>query len=426
MKEKLQKLLKAKEARKAELGKRINETEDIKELRSINTELEQLNGEILELRTMIDNLPDETPAATPPVDPPEGSESDEPGTEGTEQRKAGSTVSRMQVLASYGLNGGRPDATEEERAKAKEAAEKRGKDLKEGRSVTVAASSVILPKHQGSEIRPTFNEVSSLIDRVTIKNLNGGESYQQAYIKGYGTGDYKGEGEDYATAEPLFGYVDINKAKVTAYAEDSEEVLKLPNIDYDAEVQKGVRIASRKKITREILVGDGGTNHIAGIFSSAATAIDADTDLPIAEINENTLDDIVFSFGGDEDVEDPAVLILNKKDLKAFSRLRDADGGKKLHEIKTNGNTGTIDSIPFIINSACKAISDSETSDGDYCMAYGPLSNYQLTIFSDIDIQRSTDYKFKQGMIAHRSSVFVGGNVISKNGFLRIKKGTAV
>lgn len=47
-------------------------------------------------------------------------------------------------------------------------------------------------------------------------------------------------------------------------------------------------------------------------------------------------------------------------------------------------------------------------------MAYGPLSNYQLTIFSDMDVQRSTDFKFKQGMIAHRGSVFAGGNVISK------------
>jgi hypothetical protein len=55
-------------------------------------------------------------------------------------------------------------------------------------------------------------------------------------------------------------------------------------------------------------------------------------------------------------------------------------------------------------------------------MAYGPLSNYMLTIFSDMDVTRSTDYKFKQGMIAHKGVVFAGGNVVSKNGFLRVKK----
>ena len=55
-------------------------------------------------------------------------------------------------------------------------------------------------------------------------------------------------------------------------------------------------------------------------------------------------------------------------------------------------------------------------------MAYGNLKNYQLTIFSDIDVKRSTDYKFKEGMIANRGVVFAGGNVVSYNGFLRIKK----
>ena len=55
-------------------------------------------------------------------------------------------------------------------------------------------------------------------------------------------------------------------------------------------------------------------------------------------------------------------------------------------------------------------------------MAYGPLSNYEMPVFSDIDIQHSNEYKFKQGQIAHRGDVFVGGNVAAHNGFLRVKK----
>ena len=56
-------------------------------------------------------------------------------------------------------------------------------------------------------------------------------------------------------------------------------------------------------------------------------------------------------------------------------------------------------------------------------MAYGPLSNYTMAIFSEMEVKRSTDYKFKEGMIAHRGVVFSGGNVTAKNGFLRVKKG---
>lgn len=87
-----------------------------------------------------------------------------------------------------------------------------------------------------------------------------------------------------------------------------------------------------------------------------------------------------------------------------------------------HGNTGTIDGVPYIINSACKAITAATTAADEYAMAYGPLSNYELPVFSDIDIQRSTHYKFKQGQIAHRGDVFAGGNVAAYNGFLRVKK----
>jgi HK97 family phage major capsid protein len=306
----------------------------------------------------------------------------------------------------------------------RKASEQRGKALKANNAVTVGAGTIVMPKHTAEDIRPSFNEVSSLIDRVGVKNLNGGESFRQPYVAGYGTGDFTDEGADYTTAEPTFAYADINKAKVTAYAEDSEEVLKLPAADYDAEVMNGISVASRKKISREILVGTGATNRLVGIFSAAATAIDAATDKAIAAIDASTLDEIVYSYGGDEDVEDAAVLILNKKDLKAFVKLRDGNGNR-MHKVVSNGNSGTIDGIPFIINSACKSIA-SGAATGDYCMAYGPLSNYMLAIFSDTDVQRSADYKFKQGMIAHKGSTFVGGNVVSKNGFLRVKKAAAV
>lgn len=40
-------------------------------------------------------------------------------------------------------------------------------------------------------------------------------------------------------------------------------------------------------------------------------------------------------------------------------------------------------------------------------------------LFSDLDVQRSTDYKFKEGMIAHRAEIYAGGNVVAYNGFIR-------
>ena len=59
MKKKLQAMLAKKEARKAELGTKANTANDVVELRGINTELEVLNSEIAELRSLIDAMPDE-------------------------------------------------------------------------------------------------------------------------------------------------------------------------------------------------------------------------------------------------------------------------------------------------------------------------------------------------------------------------------
>lgn len=70
MKDKLLKLLKAKNERKATLATKAKTTEDIGELRSINTELEGLNAEIAEVNSMLDEIEaTETRNSNPQIDP---------------------------------------------------------------------------------------------------------------------------------------------------------------------------------------------------------------------------------------------------------------------------------------------------------------------------------------------------------------------
>ena len=313
-----------------------------------------------------------------------------------------------------------------------DAATKRGAALMAGKKVqikdTLTSSSTVLTKHNAEDVKDTFNDVSSLVDRVKIVPLKGGETYKRGFVKGYGIGGYTEEGADYNVAEPTFGYAEMAKTKITAYCEEPEEITKLAPADYDRVIGSSSERAVRKYLSRQILVGEGGAGKLYGIFHNPASdsddIIDRKTDIAIEKIDETTLDEIIYAFGGDEDVEDVAVLILNKADLKAFATCRLVDG-RKAYTVVNRGNTGTIDGIPYIINSACKAVSAEATGKDAYCMAYGPLSNYELPIFSDMDVQRSTEYKFKQGQIAHRADIFVGGNVAAYNGFLRVKKKTA-
>ena len=322
--------------------------------------------------------------------------------------------------------------------------DKRGKALKDGAGVKFSAR-IATPKvkaslsveqtapvvHTAPDLNQTVNPVSALIDMVKAVPLQGGETYQRGFVKDYGA-DGAGataEAAAYNDVEPSFGYVTIEKQKVTAYTEEPEEMQKLPNADYDSVIEGSVSKAIRRFLSRQILIGDGTTANLKGIFynptKAAEQVIDPATDIDtITAIDDGTLDEIIYSFGGDEEVEGVATLILNKQDLKAFAKLRDKQG-RKVYTIVNRGQTGTIDGVPFVINSACAAVSDSKTAAGAYEMAYGYLQSYELAIFSDIDVRRSDDYKFKNGQTAFRASMFAGGSVAAWNGFIRVKKAAA-
>lgn len=308
----------------------------------------------------------------------------------------------------------------ETKSQDKEELERRGQALKEKRTISVSADEVLLPTHIASTLAEVpFREVSTIVDKVSVVNLSGGETYKKSYVKSHGEADTTLEGEAYAETEPNFDYVTITKVKVTAYTEITEELEKLPALPYQAEVLKNIQISLKKKIAQQILRGAGTSNTFTGIFSDKATAIEVAKDIEIAEITDTTLDDIVFSYGGDEEVEGGACLILNKNDLRAFANLRTLEG-RKVHTI--DYKACTIDGIPYVISSQCKAISNSKTLAGEYGIAYGALKNYEVPIFSSVEVGKSTDYKFKDGIICYKASVFTGGNVVSFNGFLRVKK----
>ena len=301
--------------------------------------------------------------------------------------------------------------------------EKRGKDLMENRTIKVSSDEVLLPEHVDSTLAPyPFKPVSELVDRVHTINLQGGETYTKSYVKSYGEAGTTEEGASYTETEPHYGYVTIPKVKVTAYTEITEELEKLPAINYQAEVIKNINISLRKKISQQIIKGDGTTNNFTGIFSDKADALKDQADLEISAIDENTLDDIVFAYGGDEAIENGACLIINKNDLRAFAKLRTKEG-RKVHNIDYVNQT--IDGIPYVLNGNCSALSDPSTGTGTYCIAYGSLFNYEVPIFSNVEIGKSTDYKFKDGIICYKASVFTGGNVIGYKGFVRVKKGEA-
>ena len=317
-------------------------------------------------------------------------------------------------------------ANAEQRAvKTREELEKRAALLKKGDKVTielraVASSSTAMTDLASDTINPAFAQVGTLDALVNAVHLEGAgcESYKKPFLKTIGEGGITAEGADYTDAEPTFDYADINKHKITAYAEVNEEVEKLPPARYIAEVENAVLGAYRKKIIQQIVNGSG-TNELVGIVNAPAKVIAADQRKTLATIDENTLDNIIFDYGGDEDVEGDATLILNKLTLKEFAKVKGTDK-KRAYEIVLRGNVGTINGIPFVCTS--KLAPFATVTAGAPYMIYGKLKGYELAYFADVEIAKSTDFKFKQGVIAFKVSGFVGGSPAMYNGFMTVQK----
>lgn len=304
-------------------------------------------------------------------------------------------------------------------------------DIDEAQLRSITTSNVPLEGHSSKRLNPGLLEVSSVVDLVKTIPLQGGESYKSGFIVSSGSAGYTEESADYYENEDVkTDYVKIDKAKITTYFELPEEVYKLGGTHYMGWAQEAARTAIRKKMAQQIMIGTGGTNALQGIFTAPINVIPADSDIEVTDNNlpHDMLDQIVFNHGGDEAVEGGAYLILNKQTLAEFAKMRTSNGDPLYKiELDINGNVGSISSrdsfkVPFIINSAVKSWKDATA--GDYFLAYGKPLGYELAQFSGIEVQQSTDFKFKSGQICVRASVHCGGNTASYKGFTRIKKAT--
>lgn len=310
-----------------------------------------------------------------------------------------------------------------------EVIEKRGKALKNGEKVyiehrAVASTSTALGTVASGDITPAFEQVGTLDTLVNEVHLEGtgAESYKKPFAKTIGEGGITAEGADATTAEPTFDYASINKVKITAYAEVNEEVEKLPAARYDAEVSNAVVGALRKKIIGQI-IGGSGTDELVGIVNAPASIITAAQRKTVATVDENTLDNIIFDYGGDEDVEGDAYLVLNKLTLKEFAKVKGTDK-RRAYDIVVRGNSGTINGIPFVCTSKLAAF--GAVKAGDPYLIYGKLKGYELAYFADIEVLKSTEYKFKQGVTVFKASVMCGGSPAMYNGFMTVQKAAKV
>lgn len=293
-----------------------------------------------------------------------------------------------------------------------------------------AQDGILIPSHLDPTVDALpWNEVNSVVDVVRKIPLRNGSEYSKAFQVSSDEGEYTleptttGEVKDgvYHKVDAGFDKVTIKRNKITAITYESEELELLPDADYATIVESNVKLALRKKLAKEIILGNGVDNHFVGIAApSSTTGLNANTyDDKEYTIDENILVNLLVDFGGAEDVEGKQLLLMNKQTIKDFAKVRDVNE-RPVFNITITGNTFTIDGYRGIFTSHLKPYATAD--EGDIFLVYGNFDAYYMLDFGGDVIETSKEFKFDQGITAIRGRVYSGGNLAAYKAFLRATK----
>ena len=289
-------------------------------------------------------------------------------------------------------------------------------------STTVATGTIVQPTGAGTNIHdPVGNQVSSIIDQVTVQDLTGMGAYQEPYVKA----EMEAQSQKVETAagtartatDPTFGIAELRPREVNVTSFVDRNIARLSPADYYAKVMSMAMRAMRRAIAKMIITGDGeGSPAMFGITNAKNKASEnIFAEETITAIDATTLDQLYFAYGSDVAIGANARLLLTKKNLKAFGALRGTNEKRRLLDIvpdMANPNTGIIRDggvvIPYTIS--------ADVTDGK--LLYGDPANYLLGLFGAYSIRVDESVKAVERMYAILGDVMVGGNLVVDKGFV--------
>lgn len=340
-------------------------------------------------------------------------------------------------------------------AEEKDKAEERGNELMKGHEVTFSplevAKALFVPKHTeksvtlatgtmaqptgaGTDIRDALGYgVGAIIDQVYVQDLNGMSAYLEPYVisepdaKGAKVTTAAGTARA-ASDDPKLGVAKIAPYELTTTSYVDRNISKLTPANYYAKIFAMAMKSMRRSTVGMIFNGDGqSTNDMFGVKTAknmAGSPIYASLD--VEKVGPDLLTELMFAYGGDEELGGNCRLYLNKKDLLALGKLRGTNEKRRLFDIvpdAANPNTGTIREggtiVPYSISSKLTALSTSQKgSSAIQTMVYGDPMNYELGLFGPYTVRVDESVKAVERMLTILGDAMVGGNLIVDKGFV--------
>ena len=301
-------------------------------------------------------------------------------------------------------------------------------------SVTLATGTLAQPTGAGSNIRDALGYgVGAIIDQVYVQDLTGMAAYLEPYVisepdaNGAKVSTAAGTARN-ASSDPTFGVAKISPYELTTTSYVDRNISRLTPAAYYAKVFNMAMKAMRRDTVKMIFNGDGqSTNDMFGIKTAknvAGSNIFATID--VEAVDADLLTNLMFAYGGDEELGGNCRLYLNKKDLQALGKIRGTNEKRRLFDIvpdAANPNIGTIRDggiiVPYSISKQLTALSEStKDSAAIPTMVYGDPQNYELGLFGDYTVRVDESVKAVERMLTILGDAMVGGNLIVDKGFV--------
>ena len=202
-KKKLLKLINSKMDKKKELVERAKTCEDVQELRSINSEMDNLNNDIDELRSLYDSMG-------------EDEENDEEIEGEVETRGVVKTPKgKLNVMAAYGMRNDIVNDTDLEQRQAFMSYVLKGEKPEQRADATTMVSDlgVAIPNTIVNKIVEKLKSYGEIYSRITQSNIKGGVQVPTSSIKPTATWQNEGTVADKKKKE-IDGYVSFNYYKL--------------------------------------------------------------------------------------------------------------------------------------------------------------------------------------------------------------------
>jgi hypothetical protein len=275
----------------------------------------------------------------------------------------------------------------------------------ETRSITGGSTGAPVPTDFYSRVIMLARLVGPMLDTSTILNTAGGENLQIPVMSAYSAGTAAGQGSAIGTSEPTFSaFTTLSAYKYSFLIQVSSELLTDSGVDLLGFIADQTGNAMGYSVNAKLTVGTG-TVEPKGIVAAAAAGGTGGTGVSGA-FTADQLISLAYSLDGAVHSLPGTGWMMNTKSVGAVRTLKDTAGFYVFSPRLSATDADTLLGFPIRMNPAM-----ADTATNAKAVIFGHLPSYYVRQVGGIQLDRSDDYAFGNGLTTFRATFRVDGNL---------------